>query len=63
MAGIYLSRFQDGKFTNFAPGAELPVTSARVICEDRHHDLWVAGFSRVVKMTSGRFVPVMDKMH
>src|SRR5438552_2551024 len=48
VAGIYLSRYRDGKFTNFAPQTDLPVTSVRAVCQDRHHDLWIAGFSRVV---------------
>jgi signal transduction histidine kinase/ligand-binding sensor domain-containing protein len=60
VAGIYLSRYQNGRFTNFAPGKDLPVTTARIIREDRAHDLWVAGFTAVVKMKGDRFETVMD---
>jgi ligand-binding sensor domain-containing protein len=58
-AGIYLSRYQNGRFTNFAPGRDLPVTTARIIREDRAHDLWIAGFTAVVKMKGERFETVM----
>jgi signal transduction histidine kinase/ligand-binding sensor domain-containing protein len=60
VAGIYLSRYQNGRFTNFAPGKDMPITTARIIREDPAHDLWIAGFTAVVKMTGGRFVTVMD---
>ena len=56
VAGIYLSRYQDGRFTNFKPDTDIPVSSARAVCEDANHDLWVAGFSRVVRRTGGKFV-------
>ncbi len=56
VAGIYLSRYQDGRFTNLKPETDIPISSARAICEDANHDLWVAGFSRVVRRTGGQFV-------
>lgn len=60
VAGIYLSRYQNGRFTNFAPGKDLPITTARIIREDLNHNLWLAGFTAVVKMTGGQFVTVID---
>ena len=48
---MYLSRYQDGRFTTFKPNIDIPVSSARALCEDANHDLWVAGFSRVVRRT------------
>src|SRR5579883_952567 len=60
VAGIYLSRYQNGQFTNFAPGKDMPITTARIIREDAAHDLWVAGFTAVVKMTGSRFETVID---
>jgi len=59
--GTSLSRLQNGKFTNFAPGPQLPVTSARAVMEDRHHDLWVAGFSSVGRLADGKFTPVVNE--
>ncbi len=32
------------------------MSSARAVCEDSNHDLWVAGFSRVARKTGGKFV-------
>jgi signal transduction histidine kinase/ligand-binding sensor domain-containing protein len=53
-----LSRFDGHAFTNYAPGPDLPVSAVRTVTEDRNHDLWVAGFGRIVKMTGGKFVTV-----
>src|SRR5207302_1479095 len=52
----YLVRFQGGSFTTFQPNRDLPISSARAVCEDGNHDLWVAGFSRVARRTGGKFV-------
>ena len=61
VAGSILSRYQDGQFTNFKPDTDIPVTfDAGRSAEDAHHDLWVAGFSRVVRRTGGKFVTVMQ---
>jgi signal transduction histidine kinase len=60
VAGVYLSRYQNGMFTNFQPDTDIPVSSARAVCEDANRDLWVAGFSRVVRRTGGKFVTVMQ---
>ena len=60
VAGIYLSRYQNGRFTNFAPGKDMPITTARIIREDRAHDLWVAGFTAVVKLKGSQFETVID---
>ena len=57
---VHKSRYQDGRFTNFKPDTDIPVTSARALCEDANGDLWVAGFSRVVRRTGGKFVTVME---
>ena len=37
---------ENGKFTNLAPGPDLPVTAVRAIREDWRGDLWVGGFQR-----------------
>ena len=60
VAGLYLSRYQNGRFTNYRPDVDIPVSAARAVCEDSDHDLWVAGFSRVVKRVGDRFVSVID---
>ena len=43
ISGIDVCRYQDGKFTTLRAGVDLPMTSARVVREDTHHNLLVAG--------------------
>src|SRR5262249_57947449 len=59
VAGATLARLDHGKFNVFEPGKEVPVTAARTVVKDSHGDIWVAGYSRVVKRTGGRFVVVL----
>lgn len=60
VAGIYLSRYEHGTFTNFAPGPEMPITSARTVSEDREHNLVVAGLGGVGLLAGGRYKPLVD---
>jgi len=60
VAGVYLSRYRDGKFTNLAPGPDLPVTALRTVHEDWHGDLWIGGYGGVGKLVDGKFLPVVD---
>src|SRR6185369_12849958 len=48
------------KFRNYEPNSAMPITSVRQIREDLQHDLWVAGFSRIVKMSGGQFETLID---
>src|SRR5262249_3173095 len=52
-------------FTTYAPGKDLPVTAARSAVIDDQGNLWVAGYSRVVKRSGDRFETVIsgDIMH
>jgi signal transduction histidine kinase/streptogramin lyase len=43
VSGVDVCRLQDGKFTTLKSGAQLPMTSARVVREDLRHNLLVAG--------------------
>ncbi len=54
VAGVDLSRFANGKFTNFAPGTNFPLTSFRAVTEDRNGALWVAGINTVGKLIDGK---------
>src|ERR1022692_4307275 len=38
VAGVFLSRYQNGRFTSFKPDSEIPVSSARAVCEDANRD-------------------------
>ena len=59
VAGINLSRFENGKFTNFRPGVDLPISAVRAIYEDREHTLWIGGYGGVAKRVASRFVSVI----
>src|SRR6202790_2134424 len=48
VAGNYLSHLESGKFTNFAPGTDVPIT-VRAVYEDHAHTIWVSGFGGVAK--------------
>ncbi len=54
-AGIDLGRFAGGRFTNFEPGPNFPVTSFRAITEDHKGVLWVAGINSVGTLVNGKF--------
>src|SRR5262249_12464339 len=60
IAGTYLSRFEKGGFTNFAPDAKLPVTSVRAILQDRDRNLLVAGYGTIVKMSGDKVEPLLE---
>jgi signal transduction histidine kinase/ligand-binding sensor domain-containing protein len=59
VAGNYLSRLESGKFTNFAPGTDVPLTGVRSVYEDHAHMIWVGGYSGVAKLEGARFIPVI----
>jgi signal transduction histidine kinase/ligand-binding sensor domain-containing protein len=58
VAGVSLCRFQEGRFTNYSPGANL--LSVRAIREDPHHDLVVAGFGGVVRISGDNYTTLID---
>lgn len=58
VAGVSLSRFGDGRFTNYSPGPNL--LSVRAIREDPHHDLVVAGFGGVVRISGDKYTTLID---
>ncbi len=55
VAGGVLSRFDGNRITLFGGGKDLPFT-VYTVCEDRHHVLWVAGFSGLARWADGKFV-------
>ena len=58
VAGVSLSRFGEGRFTNYSPGPNL--LSVRAIREDPHHDLLVAGFGGVVRLSGDKYTTLID---
>jgi signal transduction histidine kinase/ligand-binding sensor domain-containing protein len=70
VSGLDVCRFQDGKFTTLKAGVNLPMTSARVVREDGHHHLLVAGSNipdppgrpslRVVKIAGDQISTLVD---
>ena len=59
--GVSLCRFQDGKFTVYAPGPGLTVTSVRAMREDNDHNLIVAGFGGVMMLSGGKATTLVDE--
>lgn len=57
-SNVSLSRFQNGKFTNYSPGPSL--LSVRAIREDPHHDLVAAGFGGVVRISGAKYTTLID---
>ncbi|HEY1217803.1 MAG: two-component regulator propeller domain-containing protein [Bryobacteraceae bacterium] len=57
VAGVGLSRLENGRFTNYAPG---PLTSVRAVVEDRSQQFWVAGLSGVARLSAKGFTTVID---
>lgn len=55
---VSLSRFQNGRFTNYSPGPNL--LSVRAIREDPHHDLVAAGFGGVVRVSGDKYTTLID---
>jgi signal transduction histidine kinase/ligand-binding sensor domain-containing protein len=55
---VSLSRFQNGRFTNYSPGAN--ILSVRAIREDPHHDLVAAGFGGVVRISGDKYTTLID---
>jgi len=53
-----LSRFQNGRFTNYSPGSNLP--SVRTVREDQQHNLVAAGFG-VVRISGGQYTTLVDE--
>jgi signal transduction histidine kinase/ligand-binding sensor domain-containing protein len=58
VAGVYVNRFQDGKFTNYSPREGLPIEALRLIYSGRNGEIYVAGFGGVSRREGDRFVPV-----
>jgi signal transduction histidine kinase/ligand-binding sensor domain-containing protein len=64
VAGKWLSRFENGRFTNYAPGtqpSQLPVTAARAVVEDLHYQLWVGGMNGVGRFSAQGFAPAIGE--
>jgi hypothetical protein len=59
VAGVFLSRFENGNFTNYPPSALLPARTAHSIDGDQQ-GVWVAGVGGSVKSSGQSFVPVLD---
>jgi len=59
VAGGVLSRFDGSKIMLFASAKDIPFT-VFTVCEDRHHVLWVAGFSGLAQWNDGKFISVID---
>jgi hypothetical protein len=59
VAGVYLNRFQDGKFTNYSPRQGLPIQALRTVYCGRDGSIYVAGFGGVVRREGNRFVSVL----
>ena len=59
VAGVSLCRFQDGKFSNFDLGLHAAIAPVRIVGEDRHRNLWIAGYAGVVKLSGGKLTPVV----
>jgi len=53
--GGSVARLDNKKITAFVGGKDIPF-SARTVYEDRHHVVWVAGFSGLAEFVGGRFV-------
>ena len=70
VSGVDVCRFQNGKFTVLKSGGDLPMTFARVVHEDKRHNLLVAGSNvpeapghpslRVVSMSAGKTTTLLD---
>ena len=59
VAGVYLNRFQDGKFTNYSPRQGLPIQALRTVYCGPDGSIYVAGFGGVVRHEGNRFVSVL----
>ena len=59
-AGTTLASLRDDQVRAYVPGGGLPASSARSIYEDPQRQLWVSGFNAVMKMSAGKFVPVLE---
>ncbi|HEV2688595.1 MAG TPA: two-component regulator propeller domain-containing protein, partial [Bryobacteraceae bacterium] len=61
VAGNFLSRFQNGKFTTYGAHEGLPIESMRAVHRGRDGSIYVAGFSGIARREGERFVPVIDR--
>ena len=59
VAGVTLSRYVNGTFTTFTPGADWPVASFRHVTQDRAGGLWIAGLDEIGKYENGKLNPVL----
>jgi signal transduction histidine kinase/ligand-binding sensor domain-containing protein len=57
--GVYLNRFEHGKFFKYPPEHLLPVKTPRRISRDRHHSLLITGIGGLVRKVGDRFEPVL----
>jgi ligand-binding sensor domain-containing protein/two-component sensor histidine kinase len=60
VAGDTLSTFSNGKFTTYPKESLAPVETARVVYEDRQHQILVGGSGGLIKRTGEGFSPILN---